>query len=165
MTKRYVNRNRLPHYDLRVSIIEGKYNCKYMGAWQHAAFEAPLDVFYIKKPTVINDRLAEKYVGVYVYNGLRWVDIDDIFDRPIVGAEADNGEICISGFDGDYYISEDKSTWVDGGQQYFQSNKPDRLVSVYIHDDKFEFEPLGLIEVDKQDTLTSFKTFFQIYRP
>lgn len=164
MTEQYFNRRREPFYRIRVDNIEKQYNAVYMGAWQHEDFDMPLDVFYIRKPTMINGRLAKKYVGVFIHDGLQAADVDDIFMLPIIGAEADDGEICISCHIDDQYLSIDGSTWVEGGRENFQTNKPDRLVSVHINDDSFEFEPLGLIEYEEQPKQFG-ATFFGIFRP
>lgn len=163
MTKNNYLNTREPFHRIRVDEIEQKHDVKYMGPWQHVDFDVPLDVFYLKRPRRIADRLAEKYVGVIVEDGVMFCfAVDDIFDRPIVGIEAADGEICVSRFTDDHYVSVDETVWVDGGADVLQTNKPDRLVSVYVRNDDFEFEPLGLLEFE--ETQDNSRAFFRIFQ-
>lgn len=154
---------REPYYRIRVRELEQKHNAKYMGPWHHADFDEPLDVFYVSKPKKVGERLAEKYVGVAVEDGVIYCfAVDEIFNRPIVGVEADNGEVCVSRFEEDHVISSDETVWVDGGPDTIQTNKPDRQVQVHVVNDRFEFEPLGLLEFEAKRDLSN--AFFKIFQ-
>ena len=162
MTKHYLN-IRQPYHRIKIEEIEQKHGVKYMGPWHHDDFDEPLDVFYTNKPRKVEDRLAERYIGVAVVDNVMYCfAVDEIFDRVIVGVEADDGEVCISRFNEDHYVSTDETTWVDGGAEVIQTNKPNSLVRVYVRDADFEFEPLGLLEFESK--VDTSRTFFRIFQ-
>jgi hypothetical protein len=165
MTKRhYINSGTKPYYRFRLRSMEEKYNAKYLGAWEHDEFPEPLDIFYVHEKFRVGNRLCEKYFGIYKdeEGNTRQVVVDDVFDKMICGVEADDGEICVSRFEGDHYISMDNSVWVDGGMGMIQTNRLDRLFRIYVNDGIFEFEPLGHFEI--HSTVEPSRGFFQIFQ-
>lgn len=146
--KYYHTHNSRPYYRFNLTTIENQHNAKYMGAWEFDDYDFPLDVFYIEKPVLIGLFPAQKYVGLYIdRHEIVAAPCDDIFDKLIVGVEADDGEICISRHPGEHYVSNDLSTWVQGGIGYVMTNHPERQVRVYVVDGRFEYEPVGCLEV------------------
>lgn len=158
--KLYLNPNVEPFHRIKIPFIEKKYGVKYIGTWEYQDLDVPLEVFRLTKPEIVGGFLAERYVGLFVFKReVIAIPCDDLFDNKIiVGVIADDGEVCLSRYPGEHYISQDKTTWVEGGIGHIRTNKLERQVRVLIQDDgSFKFEPLPFFEVST--TPTKFPLF------
>ena len=161
MTEYYITKPEL-FFSIKVEEIEKKYNATWMGPWEVEGYDLPLEIFYIRKPVVVNGRLAERYVGLYFEgNQICSECCDDVFNRVLVGVAAEDGELCISRFPGDHYISRDATTWVDGGPNFLLTNRPEHTLRLYPAGDKFEIENLGLLNIETNHPV---KSLFQIFK-
>jgi hypothetical protein len=79
-------------------------------------FEAGHSFFF----ALFTDRHENMYIA----------DANHVFDEPIIGIKADNGQIIYSRHRHDYRVSNDKSVFIDGGRDYTKTNRPDRLLDL-----------------------------------
>lgn len=158
MTDLYFNR-RSAYYDINVEAIEIKYNASFMGCWGmigvfSPGMEDPLDIFYLESPVRVGRTVVKKYLGVYLYKGRSYtVNADNVFDKPIFGIEAADGEVICSRYIDHLIYSEDQSVCVAGGRTLLHTNNPERLVRVFVNGDKYFFHRegmLSIIEVPKE---------------
>ena len=164
MDKYYLSRP-FPFHNLKIEAIEKMYGATWLGPWELEEYgDEPLEIFYIPKPMEVSGRLAERYVGLYVQDSYLYsAAVDDVFNRVLVGVVAKDGELCISRFSGDHYISQDATTWVDGGPGMIATNRPENLVRLYAVDNWFEVESVGLIDIEPSP-VTFAKSIFSLFK-
>lgn len=62
--------------------------------------------------------------------------------EPIIGIQADDGEVIFSRYRHDFRNSTDKSVFIDGGRDYTKHNNPARLVEINIVDGEMLVKPI-----------------------
>lgn len=84
-------------------------------------WEEPVAVFWQETPPKPE---YSNYFGLYMNVGKLYIcSAHSVAEGIWYGSEADDGEIIFSRFRHDYRVSSDKTTFVDGGRDYFRSNR------------------------------------------
>lgn len=104
------------------------------GSWS----SYPAAVFY--QPNPQTELGHSHYLGI-MDNGERGISLvngESAFSEPIVGIEADDGEIIYSAFRHDFVVSNDGTVFIDGGRDYIKSSVHGKRVSLVINGDHLE---------------------------
>jgi hypothetical protein len=127
-----------------ISHFEKKYNATYVadlclkdknGNWTNE----PAAIFYQETPPVPG---YSHYFAILVRGNKAIItNGESAVSEPIIGIQADNGEIIFSRYRNDFRQSQDKSVFIDGGRDYIKHNNPERLVEINIVDGKMFFTP------------------------
>jgi hypothetical protein len=125
-----------------IKVVEEKYNASFVGDFcikdRHVWTIRPIAVFYQPTPDVIKGH--SYYFGVYqsvLSKSILITNAESAFFEPIVGIEADDGEIIFSRQRHDYRTSQDGSVSIDGGREYLKfSGLPTRLRKLVICKDE-----------------------------
>lgn len=125
---------------LKISVIEKKYNAKYVGQfclkdkygnWVNSSAE----IFWQAVPPQPE---FSNYFAIIIQNGtLMITNGASAVEGTIVGIRADDGEIIYSRYRHDYRISTDKSVMIDGGRDYTKVGENAQLVNMVIVDGEF----------------------------
>lgn len=132
---------------INISIVELKYNAKYVGdfclktnggGWS----DFPIAIFYQPNP----DLLARhtNYFGIFVDEDHHCVitNGESAFSEPITGLITDDGTVIYSRYRHDYVTSKNGELFIDGGRDYTRfSDGHHRLVKLLIDKDKLVIDP------------------------
>lgn len=129
-----------------IAHFEKEYNATYVadlclkdkyGVWA----DEPSAVFYQETPPVPG---YSHYFAIIVRGRQTFITSgESAVAEPIVGIQADDGEVIFSRYRHDYRTSKDGSVFIDGGRDYTKCNNPGRLVEIRIVDGELSLNSLN----------------------
>jgi len=128
--------------DMAIGYLEERFKVTYIGDFplideRGYWTRIPFCIFYQEYPDVENGHT--NYLGIFHSMGRQTlVNGASAFSQPVIGIEADDGEIIYSSYAHDFVRSQDGSVFIDGGRDYIKSSVHGKLVELNINGDHLE---------------------------